>query len=787
MRYFSLFAFFIFMCSGINLNAQTYTQNVRGRVSDKDTKISLPGANVILLNTEPLKGTVTDVNGYFRLEKVLVGRQSFRISFLGYEDVILREIEISSARETYINIELKPSFIQNEEVIITAKHAKHEAMNDMSVVSTRSFSVEETNKYAGSWGDPSRMAANFAGVSVVSDKRNDIIVRGNSPMGVLWMLDGVEIPNPNHFAVAGSSGGAISMINNNLLDNSDFHTGAFAAEYSNALSAVFDLKMRNGNNENREYIAQAGVNGFEAGAEGPFIKGKNASYIINYRYSTLSLLDELGISIIEAIPNFQDISFKFNFPLNKGFFSFWGIAGKSTADYKPEKSIDFLTPPQNRNGYISGTRMGITAFSFQHLLSSKTYFKTNVSVSAYNPFDGSDSTGLDYKVYEKYFSEFTEYKYSVNVLLNSKLNNRNIIRSGAAAQSSEIVNNNYTVHYNPSSEKHIISSFNGNLQRANVHIQWLHQLNENLLFTTGVNAMKLFLNNKKCLEPRLSIKWDFFKHNTLTAGFGIHNQTQAYAIYFLETIDSLEQISLPNKNLGFSQSMHFILAYQRQLSENLRLKVETYYQSLNNIPLSITNPYFSLLNFATDDNIMNYNQLISNGKGYNYGVETTFEKFLNKGYYYLLTATIFESKYYDGFNNLRNTRFNTNYLLSFLAGKDFKFRFQKNSTYGLHTKFCYIGGQRYIPIDLSTSNAYGYMVYYDSLAFNEQYPAFIKLDLRLRYRVNMKRFAGELAVDVTNIFNRKNVEYQTYDKYLKKVDYVYNLSRIPVIFLRFEF
>jgi len=774
-------------CMSLNLNAQIYFQNVRGRVTDKDTKVSLPGANIILLNSEPLLGSVTDVNGYFRLEKVPVGRQSFKISFLGYEDVVLREIEISSAKETYFNIELKPNFIQSEEVVITAKQEKHQQINNMSVLSTRSFSVEETNKYAGSWGDPSRMAANFAGVSIVSDKRNDIIVRGNSPMSVLWMLDGVEIPNPNHFAVAGSSGGAISMLNNNLLDNSDFHTGAFAAEYSNALSAVFDLKLRNGNNENREYIAQAGVNGFEAGAEGPFIKAKKASYLINYRYSTLTLLDKMGISIIEAIPNFQDLSYKINFPLKKGFVSLWGIAGKSDADYKPEKSLEFLSPPQNRAGYISGTRMGITALSFQHLLSQKTYIKTNLSVSVYNPFDSSDSTGLDFKVYEKYFSEFTEYKYNINTLINSKINNRNIIRAGVMAQSVELINNNYHVYYMPEAQKNIISSVNGKLQKANVHVQWLHYLNKNFLFTAGINAMQLFLNNKNCIEPRLSMKWDFLKQNTLTAGFGIHNQTQPYAIYFLETTDSSGQIKFANKNLDFSESTHFILGYQHQFSENIRLKLETYYQSLRKIPMSSTNPYFSMLNFATDDNIMNYKQLVSNGKAYNYGLETTFERFLNKGYYYLLTATLFESKYYDGFDNLRNTRFNTNYLLSVLTGKDFKFRFQKNSTCGLHARFSYIGGQRYIPIDLNTSNNYGFLVYYDSLAFNGQYPAFIKLDLRLRYRLNMKHLAGELALDVTNIFNRKNIEFQRYDPYLKEVSYVYNLSRIPVVFLRFEF
>lgn len=767
--------------------SQSLTQNIRGRVIDIDTKVSLPGANIIILNSDPLKGAVSDLNGLFKIEKVPIGRQSIKVSFLGYEDVILSEIEFSSAREAYLTIELKESFIQSKEVVITAKHIKKNADNDMSVVSSRSFSVEETNKYAGSWGDPSRMAANFAGVSIVSDKRNDIIVRGNSPMNVQWKLDGVEIPNPNHFAVAGSSGGAISMINNNLLDNSDFHTGAFAAEYSNALSAVFDLKLRNGNNEKREYVFQAGVNGFEAGAEGPFVKGKKASYLINYRYSTLTILDKLGISIIDAIPNFQDLSYKFNFPLKRGFISFFGVGGMSSANYKPEKTIDFLTPLQNRWGYISGSKMGITAVSLHHLLSNKTYIKINISASAYNPFDISDSTGLDFKVYDKYYNEFTEYKQNLNTILNSKINNKNILRWGGSIQFAQIKNNSYTVDYLPDANKKIISSFDGSLSLANIHFQWLHYLNKNITVTTGINTMQLFLNNKKCIEPRFGFKWDFLGNNTITAGFGIHHQTQPYAIYFLETYDSTGKASLPNEFLDFSKSIHFILGYDRQLSENLRVKLETYFQSLNHIPISTVNPYYSLINFATDDNILSYAHLASKGRGYNYGLETTIEKFLSKGYYYLMTATVFESKYIDGFNKTRNTRFNTNYLLSVLAGKDIKFAFQKNSVFGLHTKFSYIGGQRYVPIDIAASNMQGKTIYVDSLSYKSQYPPFIKLDLRLRYRINRKFFTGELAIDVTNIFNRKNVEVQKYDVYMQEVRYDYDLSRIPVVFLKIEF
>jgi hypothetical protein len=177
-----------------------------------------------------------------------------------------------------------------DDVTVRPDIRKDQAINEMAVVSARSFTIDETERYAGSLGDPSRMAANFAGVTSVSDQRNDIVIRGNSPLGLLWRLEGLEIPNPNHFGSIGTTGGPISMLNINHLTNSDFYTGAFPAEYGNALAGAFDIRMRNGNNQKHEFMGQMGFNGFELGAEGPFSSNSQASYMANFRYSTLEVL-----------------------------------------------------------------------------------------------------------------------------------------------------------------------------------------------------------------------------------------------------------------------------------------------------------------------------------------------------------------------------------------------------------------------------------------------------------------------------------------------------------------
>jgi len=258
-----------------------YKQTIRGTVIDKLTQTTLPGATVIILNTDPLLGTTSDMDGAFKIENIPLGRQSIQISFIGYNSRTISNLNLTAGRETVVIVELEEQVQKLDEVVISAKQPKDQAINEMATVSARSFTVEETERFAGSMGDPSRMAANYAGVSMTNDSRNDIIIRGNSPMGVLWRLDGVEIPNPNHFGAAGTTGGPVSMLNNNMLSNSDFFTSAFPAEYGNAMSGVFDLNMRSGNNQKREYVGQVGFNGFEFGAEGTFKKGGKGSYIAN--------------------------------------------------------------------------------------------------------------------------------------------------------------------------------------------------------------------------------------------------------------------------------------------------------------------------------------------------------------------------------------------------------------------------------------------------------------------------------------------------------------------------
>ena len=299
------------------------TQTIRGRVVDGVSNTALVGVSVMLISTdEKIYGSTTDTDGRFRIDNVPVGRHTVRITYIGYEEQTIPNVIVTAGKEVVLTLSLTESVSQLNEVVITddVKSDKTATNNDIAVVSARSFNVDDTKRYAGAIGDPSRMAANFAGVVGGNDSRNDIVVRGNSPTGMLWQLEGLNIPNPNHFGALVSTGGPVSILNNNNLDKSDFMTSAFPAQYGNAPAGVFDLRLRDGNNEKRELLAQVGFNGFEVGAEGPFAKNSKASYIANYRYSTLGVFQTLGIEFGTGsnTPLYQDLNFKVSLPTTGG-------------------------------------------------------------------------------------------------------------------------------------------------------------------------------------------------------------------------------------------------------------------------------------------------------------------------------------------------------------------------------------------------------------------------------------------------------------------------------------
>jgi len=751
----------------INGYSQTeFVQNIRGVILDKQTLTPLPGASIILLNTDPIIGTTANEKGEFKIEKVKIGRISIKVTYLGYNSVQLNNILLSSGKELILNIELEETVLSTAEVEVKAYSKKGDAINEMALVSARSFDSEQTERFAGSLGDPARMVANYAGVMSVSDQRNDIIIRGNSPMGILWRLDGVDIPNPNHFGALGTTGGPVSILNNNLLTNSDFYTGAFPAEFGNALSGAFDLKMRSGNNEKHEYIGQMGFNGFELGAEGPFSKNSKASFLANYRYSTLGVFHALGINLGTgaSIPQYQDLSFKVNIPTKKmGKFTLTGIGGISFIELLENKkdSGDWSFGLSSTNTIFS-SNMGTVLLSHLYFFNESTRIKTNISLQGLSNSTEVDSVNKDnFDITEPYYRAYSsEIKYVISSNIHKKFNSKNNISLGASFDLYDI---NYIDSFVVAGTSMFQTRLNsvGQLGLFQSHLEWQHKFTNLLTLYSGIHYQLFTLNNSQTVEPRIGLKWNFHEKQSLNLGAGMHSQMQPRMVYFFETQLADNSYIQTNKDLDFSKSNHAVLGYEYLPFKNSRIKIETYYQYLTNVPVLVSQPEFSNLNDGDFFSINMNDSMINSGTGKNYGIELTIEKFLSKGFYFLFTSSIFDSKY-KGFDGIeRNTVFNGNYVFNALTGYEIKINHR--STLAIDLRSVLAGGKRYIPVNLEKSRLVNTTILEWDKAYEKRYGDYFKIDARISYKLNGKRINQEWALDIQNMTNHKNIFLESFD------------------------
>jgi hypothetical protein len=759
---------------------------VRGTVSDKISQQLLPGAAVVVVNSNPFIGTTTDENGNFKLSGVPVGKQTLKITFMGYKEITMQNLSVNAGKELVLNIGLEEEISQMEEVTVSAKVQKNKPLNDMSVVSSRTFSVEESQKFAAAVNDPARMATSFAGVVQGMDGNNTISIRGNSPNGLLWRMEGVEIPNPNHFSSVGSSGGGISILSAQLLSNSDFSTGAFAAEYGNALSGVFDLKLRKGNNQKREYTFQAGFLGIDASMEGPFKKGYDGSYLINYRYSTLSLLSKMGVSIGDAATIFQDVSMNIYLPTKKlgnfSLFGFGGLSSQSSTAYKDSlkwKEDEFYR--YNTNFYSNTGALGLTNTK---LFKNQSYLKTALVFSGTQNGYYEDKLNLNYEGVKQYEEKYLQNKLTLSSVYTQKLNAKNNIRTGF------ILNElGYNLLKKDISDTNVLvekMNISGSTQTAQAFFQWNHKFNNGFTTNAGLHYMQLLLNNSQSVEPRASVRYELSPKHSVSLGYGLHSQLQPIGIYFVRSYADDGTYATPNKKLQLSKAHHFVAGYDWNMNSFTHLKTEVYYQHLFNVPISNdpTSTY-SILN-AVDG----YGQqvLVNKGLGKNYGLELTLEQYMHNNMYYLLSVSLYESKYKAPNGDWYDTYFNTNYASSFTMGKEWTLsEKRKRRIIGCNIKSLFVGGLRYTPIDLPASIAAGDVKYKEKETFTKQNPAYYRLDIRVSCKRNFNKITTTLALDIQNTTNHQNVGGQYFDNKTGEVKYWYQAGLIPILSYRVEF
>jgi CarboxypepD_reg-like domain/TonB-dependent Receptor Plug Domain len=779
--------FLLFFLFAMQAVAQTPTQTVRGTVIDKISQSPLPGAIIVLVNSSPLNGVSSDADGKFKLNQVPVGKQTLKITFMGYKEVVLQNLSINAGKELVLTIALEEDIKSMNEVVITAKAEKDKPLNSMSTVSTRTFSVEETQKYAAAANDPARMALAYAGVVSGSDGNNHISIRGNSPNGLLWRMEGVEIPNPNHFSSVGTSGGGISILSAQLLSNSDFSTGAFAAEYGNALSGVFDLKLRKGNNQKREYTLQLGVLGADVSTEGPFKKGYDGSYLINYRYSTLSVLGKIGVPLGDAITNFQDLSFNVSLPTKKignfGLFGFGGLSDQTTEAKKD--SIKWIEDNFYRSNQHFLSNTGAVGLTHTKLFSNQSYLKTALVYSGTENSYTSDLLQYDYKTFSREYQEkFSQTKITLSTTYTQKLNAKSSIRTGF------ILNElGYNLIQKDKNDTTVLTEHirvKGNTETVQAFFQWNYKPTEKLTTNIGLHYFQLFINNSYSVEPRASVSYAISPKHNVSLGYGMHSQLQPIGVYFAQQPNADNTFSTPNKNLGLSKAHHLVIGYDFRINDYSHIKTEAYYQHLFNVPVSAdkTSTY-SIIN-STDG--YKTDPLTNKGLGKNYGLELTYERFLTKNLYYLLSASFYDSKYKAPNGNWYNTLFNTHYAVSFTAGKEWTLSEKRKSRIiGFNIKSIYVGGLRYTPIDLPASVTSGETKYITSQTYASKTPDYYRLDTRISLKRNYAKVTSTFALDIQNTTNRKNVGGQYFDLKTGTIKYWYQTPLLPLLSYRLEF
>lgn len=762
------------------LSAQTASQTIRGTVTDRNSGQPVAYATVVVMDRQRALGTTTDSLGRFSLRQVPVGRHDVEVNCLGYEPTQLREILVGSSKEVVLDVRLQEALVAVEEVVVRPTVNKTEPLNSMALAGGRMLSVEEASRYAGSMDDPARLVSAFAGVASTVGN-NGIVVRGNAPKFLLWRMEGVEIPNPNHFAeVTSFGGGGLTALSSQVLGNSDFYTGAFPAEYGNALSGVFDMYLRNGNNARCEHTFQLGILGIDAASEGPFSKNYDGSYLFNYRYSTLSLLTPMLPADAEGT-NYQDLSFKLAFPSRRaGTFSLWGVGlidrSGTVAETDPAKwAYDQDMENQDVRQY-----MGAVGLNHVMRVGRASQWRTSLAATVSGLDMHTERMNDEVVPLPQNVIRNTDWNFVFSTALQTRLGERHTNRTGI-----RLTGLRYDQFLQDAPARDgALQTLTDEAGMSALMSAWSNsviRLSPRWEAGVGLHAQWFTLNDRWTLEPRVSVKWQAAPDHSLALAYGLHSRLEMLNYYFTEV--GGERV---NRNLDFTKGHHLSLAWDWQIGTDRHLRVEPYVQWLYSVPV-VPGTTFSFINLQGGDDWFLDERLTNDGRGLNYGVDITFERFLARGFYYMMTASLFDARYRTSGGEWFDTRYNRHYVLNVLAGKEWMTGRNRQNMLGISGRVTFQGGDRYSPIDRDASAALHTAVYDESRPFMEQFDPVLLAHLTVSYRINRRRVAHEFALKVLNLTGYKDYYGHRYNYLTGQVEPEREANIVPNISYRIEF
>ncbi len=666
-------------------------QTVRGQVCDIASGEPMIGVTVTVENGSTL-ATVSDVDGNFEIKHVPVGRHSIRASFVGYEPVVLKEQLVTSGKELVVNLRMRESISELGEVVVKPRVNKQLPLNEMAQVGARMFSVEEASRYAGGMADPARTASMFAGVAT-GGATNGISIHGNSPQMLQWRVEGVEVANPNHFAeITEAGGGVFTSLNGTVLANSDFLTGAMPAEYGNALSGVFDMKMRVGNNTKYEHAVQVGTLGVDFASEGPLAKGSKASYLVNYRYSFLEIAKKLhAINMENETLDYQDLSFKLNMPTKKaGTFAVWFTG---LIDHYENKVPDVSEWETLWDMNDSWSRQRNCALGLNHTYRFKTGGTLHSSVAFTGAYRKLGVSDYDAEMHQmpNMAGRNSQWNVIISTQHQHKFSSRYTMQNGFEHQHLDFHTWLDYIHYTGGPLYRVYDS-EGNTGLTRLYTNHKVALSRRLSAVAGVNVMWFNLNNQWLVEPRVSMQYKTSPSSTLSLAYAMNSRKETTDTYFV--LSTNPQRPTPNNDLGLTRSHHISASFAQRLGDNAMLKIEPYWQWLFDVPVELGSTY-SILNHRQ---FFQDRALVNEGAGRNYGIDFTLERYLKDGFYGMITATLFKSEYRDAQGQWHHSRHNRRYITNILGGKEWMVGKTKKNVFGVNVRFTLMGGDCYTPI-----------------------------------------------------------------------------------------
>ncbi len=777
-----------------NGSARQITQTVRGTTIDKTTRLPLDGASVVLLHAGNAIGTSTNEWGEFELKNVPVGRQALMVSYTGYRSETISQLLVNSGKETVLEIEMEQTPYQLQEVEVTAGKGG-DAFQRLGRVE---ISSEQFQRIAANYLDPARVVMSSPSIANTNDQNNAISVRGNSPVSNTWRLEGVEIVNPNHLANAGTisdrptqNGGGVNVLSTQMLDNSAFLMGYMPAGYGNAIGGIFDMNFRRGNNQQREYTAQASVIGLDFAAEGPFKQGGSASYLVNYRYSFTGVLAAMGVDFGGETIKFQDLSFNLAAPETPiGKVTFFGVNGWNSnvyrgaddpADWEVEKDladIDYFS-----SIYAYGATQEVQ-------LGRKSAWRNAVVYSATDTERDQTTLMPDYE--ETYlFSKDNEKisKTSFASVVSTKRGDRISLEGGVRGT---IYNWTMLDFDSLSSADPAFDSFANTRRRSELQgflvqpfVGGTWQFSSRATLELGLNSSWFDVSEEFALEPRVALDWQSTQTTSLHMRSGVYSQV--LSPYAYHTADRaygpddppIQSPSFPNDGLKFYKSWTSEAGFKTEAGNSLKLGADVFYQYQYDIPVGFYsangNDYFySYMNYDGDDDL---SILRSEGEGRTFGLSAEARQQIVNGFYVWTGGTLYRSEYKDYTGNYSPSRFDGRYNVNLTMGKEFqkKKSEQLERLLGFHSRVFYQGGFRQEPLNTFWSE------------YSVKLADYFRLDLRVQWTRFKPTYTQLFAIDIQNVLNTENPAYIYYDSVAAKVLTKNQLGIIPVILYRVDF